>query len=188
MQEEDGTVWARYSAAQFDQGAGRHACNNPYNVNLEASILDNAVKACKTNCIFFKDFLDLVAPSFGGVEDPEDLAAILARTHLIVLTEKGVYWRLAGTDKEDVHFTAWPEEQPKDLLVASQKHIFLKYKKDPDSHSLPPSFHEYAIWSQELLRKILSGEAIPRTITIRARLLNGNSFPACCLKLRCAPR
>ena len=93
MQEEDATVWARYSSAQFDQGAGRHACNNPYNVAMEGDILENASKAGKINCILHKDFLDLIAPSFGGVEDTEGLAAILARTHLIVLTEKGVYWR-----------------------------------------------------------------------------------------------
>ena len=28
--EEDATVWARYSSAYFEQGAGRQACNNPY--------------------------------------------------------------------------------------------------------------------------------------------------------------
>ena len=92
-------LWARYSSAQFDQGAGRHACNNPYNVALEDDILENAPKAGKINCIAHNDFLDLIAPSFGGVEDTEDSAAILARTHLIVLTEKGIGAWLAQEKK-----------------------------------------------------------------------------------------
>ena len=174
LQEEDATVWARYSSAQFDQGAGRHACNNPYNVALEDDILENASKAGKINCIAHKDFLDLIAPSFDGVEDAEDLAAILARTHFVVLTEKGVYWRLAGTGKEDVPFTLWPENESKDLLVAAQKPIFKAYKKDPAAHTLPSNFHEDCVWSQELLRKVLSGEDVPRTITIRGMSLFGS--------------
>ena len=173
-QEEDATIWARYSSAQFDQGAGRHACNNPYNALLEPTILENALKGGKVNSIAYKDFLDLVAPSFGGVEDTEDMAAIFARTHLIVLTDKGVYWRLAGTDKEDVQFIPWPDNQSKDLLVDSQKPIFQAYKKDPEAHALPANFHEDSVWSQELLRKLLSGEEIPRTVTVRGVSLFGN--------------
>ena len=118
LQEEDATVWARYSSAQFDQGAGRHACHNPYAAALEPAILENAMKAGKTDSISFKDFSDLIAPSFGGVEDAEDMAAIFARTHLIVLTEKGVYWRVAGTDKNDVNVIPWPENASKDILKA----------------------------------------------------------------------
>jgi len=33
--EEDATVWARYSTAYFEQAAGRQACNNPYNQDLD---------------------------------------------------------------------------------------------------------------------------------------------------------
>ena len=46
-----------------------------------------------------KKFLDLISPSFAGVEDPEDMSAILARTHLSVLTDAAVYFRLANTDR-----------------------------------------------------------------------------------------
>ena len=35
FQEEDAIVWARYSSVQFDQGAGRYACNNPYNHDID---------------------------------------------------------------------------------------------------------------------------------------------------------
>lgn len=33
--EEDATVWARYSSVYFEQSAGRQACNNPHNQELE---------------------------------------------------------------------------------------------------------------------------------------------------------
>ena len=106
------------------------------------------------------------------MEDAEDIAAILARTHLIVLTGKGVYWRLAGTATDDVPFNSCVN-QSKDLLVDAQKPIVKAYKKDPDAHRLPSNFHEYFVWSHELLRNLLSGEEIPRTITIRGGSLFG---------------
>ena len=46
--EEDATVWARYSSAQFDQGAGRHACNNPYNQNVDRELFEQMQKEHKT--------------------------------------------------------------------------------------------------------------------------------------------
>ena len=171
-QEEDATVWARYSSAQFDQGAGRHACNNPYNTEVDESIIKEALKNGKT-MVSHKDFLDLIGPSFAGVEDPEDMNAILARTHLIVLTETAVYWRLARTDKGDVDFIAWPANESRDLLAEDQKVIFEEYKRNPDGHCLPPRFHEDAVWSQELIGKLLRGEDIPRTITVRRQSLFG---------------
>ena len=106
------------------------------------------------------------------MEDAEDIAAILARTHLIVLTGKGVYWRLAGTATDDVPFNSCVN-QSKDLLVDAQKPIVKAYKKDPDAHRLPSNFHENFVWSHELLRNLLSGEEIPRTITIRGGSLFG---------------
>ena len=168
--EEDATVWARYSSAQFDQGAGRHACNNPYNATLEVDIWDKAMKAGHTS-ISHKDFLDLIAPSFAGIEDREDMSAILARTHVILLTEKAVYWRLAGTGTENIDFLEWPADHAKDLLADDQKPIFKAYKQNPDAHDLPDNFHEDSVWSQELLRKLLCGEHVPRSINIRGRSL-----------------
>lgn len=156
-QEEDATVWARYSSAQFDQGAGRHACNNPYNTQVDESIMKVALKDGKT-VVSHKDFLDLIGPSFAGVEDSEDMSAILARTHLIVLTDSAVYWCLARADKGDVDFITWPSNEPRDLLTHEQKLIFQDYKANPDGHCLLPRFHEDAVRSQELIRKLLRGE------------------------------
>ena len=124
-----------------------------------------------TGCctIQHKDFLDLIAPSFTGVEDAEDMAAILARTHVIVLTDNGVYYRVASTEKGNVNFIAWPNQQMKDILAPAYKPIFKAYKADPEAHVLPEGYHADSIWSQELLRKLLRGEPVPRTITVRQR-------------------
>ena len=96
-------MWARYSSAQFDQGAGRHACNNPYNDVVEEQLFQEMQKKGASS-ISHKDFLDIIAPSFTAVEDKEDMAAILARTHVILLTENGVYHRVSNTQKVDVPF------------------------------------------------------------------------------------
>ena len=84
-----------------------------------------------------------------------------------------VYWRLARTDKGDVDFIAWPANESRDLLAEDQKVIFQEYKRNPDGHCLPPRFHEDAVWSQELIGKLLRGEDIPRTITVRRQSLFG---------------
>ena len=85
------------------------------------------------------------------------------------------------------------KQYSKDLLVAAQKPIFKAYKKDPAAHTLPSNFHEDCVWSQELLRKVLSGEDVPRTITIRGMSLLGSGsfesmkYHACCHRLKCKP-
>lgn len=161
-------MWARYSSAQFDQGSGRHACNNPYNHVLDCELFEKMQSTGFWN-IQHKDFLDLIAPSFTGVEDAEDMAAILARTHVIVLTENGVYYRVASTEKGNVDFIAWQNPQMKDILAPEYKPIFEAYKADPQAHVLPEGYHADSIWSQELLRKLLRGEPVARTITVRQR-------------------
>ena len=55
--EEDATVWVRYYSAQFDQGAGRRACNNPYNHVLDCELFQKMETTGKTH-IGHKDFLD----------------------------------------------------------------------------------------------------------------------------------
>ena len=165
-------MWARYSSAQFDQGSGRHACNNPYNQTLEAELYQK-MESTSTWYIEHKDFLDMIAPSFCGVEDSEEMAAILARTHVIVLTDNGVYYRLASTEKSRVQCIPWPRTEMKDILAMEYKPIFKAYKADPENHTLPEGYHADSVWSQELLRKLLQGEPIPQTITVRHRGLFG---------------
>ena len=115
----------------------------------------------------YDKFLQLIQPSFCAVEDPEDMDAIMARTHLIVITDHGLYFRVANTSKDHVDFIRWEENAPKDLLSPSQTWVFKQYKMNPDKHQLPPSYHEDCLWSQEVLRRLLHGESIPTSCTIR---------------------
>eukprot|EP00438_Fugacium_kawagutii_P036447 Skav213608 [mRNA] locus=scaffold1971:113239:115468:+ [translate_table: standard] len=114
------------------------------------------------------DFLAFLAPSFTGIEDPQDMAAILARTHLIVLTDNGVYYRIASTEEKNVDFIKWPNSNERDLLAPAYRPVFQAYKKNPSDHTLPEAYHADSAWSQELLRRLLNGARIPRTVTTRS--------------------
>ena len=74
-----------------------------------------------------EEFLKMIKPSFLAVDEDEDMDAILARTHLIVITDSGVYYRVASTSKDPVSFMLWDPKEPKDLVAASQHHIFKQY-------------------------------------------------------------
>lgn len=137
------------------------------------------MKTTKLWEISYSDFVKLIMPSFTAVDDEEDLDAILARTHLIVLTDNGIYHRVASTGKGSVDFIAWDTE-PKDLLAPSQHAIFKSYKMNPQGHQLPPSFHEDSAWSQEALRRLVNGEQLPRGyIVYRPRSMFGDARHLC---------
>lgn len=51
------------------------------------------------------------------------MGAILTRTHIILITAHGVYYRVSAVDKLPVNFIEWPENQPHDLLAAEQTPI-----------------------------------------------------------------
>ncbi|CAE7745996.1 unnamed protein product [Symbiodinium sp. CCMP2592] len=148
------------------------ACNNPYDQKLDESMYQEMQRS-KISGIAHNSFLELIHPSFEGVDNMEDMAAIIARTHIIVITENGVYWRLAGAQKSNVKFEPWPPGEPIDILAPSQKPIFLAYKKNPSNHTLPPNFHEDMVWSQEVLGRLFRGEHVPRIMTVRGRSLFG---------------
>ena len=99
------------------------------------------------------------------VDSKEDMDAILARTHVVLLSDHGVYWRVASTLKDDISFEAWPKNQSKDILTEDQVPIFKAYKADPSHHQLPLNFHEDSVWSQEVLARLIAGETVPKIIT-----------------------
>ena len=82
-------MWARYSSAQFEQGAGRHACNNPYADEVDNEVFKE-MSVSKIWQISYQNFKNLINPSFAGVEEKEDMDAIMARTHLIVITDNSI--------------------------------------------------------------------------------------------------
>ncbi|CAE7432933.1 unnamed protein product [Symbiodinium sp. CCMP2456] len=172
--EEDATVWAPYSSAQFDLGAGRHACNNPYGKDNDKKLY-NTMNATKVWHAGHDEFMKMIKPSFPAVDEDEDMDAILARTHLIVITNSGVYHRLASTSKDPVNFMPWDPNEPKDLVSASQHHIFKEYKMNPHIHKYPPSYYEDLAWSQEFLRRLLHGERQARKVDQTFRKLKSAS-------------
>ena len=121
--------------------------------------------------------MKLIQPSFACIDEAQDMDAIIARTHIIVITNHGIYWRLAQPQHRNVPFVQWPENEPHDLSP-TQKDIFRDYKKDPYKHALPPSFHADMVWSHEVLNRLHRGESITHTVTIRqGRSLFGDIQP-----------
>ncbi|CAE7338682.1 unnamed protein product, partial [Symbiodinium sp. KB8] len=147
--QEDAAVWARYTSAHLEQGAGRHACNNPSNKAVENKVFQEMQKI-KLFQIIHAKFLEIIKPSCLAIDEDEDFDAILAGTHIILLTDNGVYYRLASTSSKPVAFIP-REYQPKDLLDQSQHAIYKAYTCDPTSRPLPPNFSAHMAWSQEVL-------------------------------------
>ncbi|CAE7830488.1 unnamed protein product [Symbiodinium necroappetens] len=173
--EEDATVWARYTSAQFDQGAGRHACNNPYARDLDEKLYMD-MKKSKVWQAPHNKFIDMIKPSFAAIDEDEDMDAILARTHIILITDCGIYYRVASTSKDPISFIQWDDNEPMDLMTASQKPIFKQYKMQPHVHNYPASYLEDLAWSQTLIRRLLNGEPVPRGHTVlRPTSLFGSS-------------
>ena len=98
---------------------------------------------------------------------------------MILLTDHGVYWRVASTKKEPVNFIQWPENESCDLLAEDQQRIFQAYKADPANHKLPATYHEDMVWSVEVLGRLIAGEPIPPIIThVRHTGLFGQEVPS----------
>ena len=185
FEEEDATVWARYTSAQFDQGAGRHACNNPYARDLDEKLYMD-MKKSKVWQAPHNKFIDMIKPSFAAIDEDEDMDAILARTHIILITDCGIYYRVASTSKDPISFIQWDDNEPMDLMTASQKPIFKQYKMQPHVHNYPASYLEDLAWSQTLIRRLLNGEPVPRSHTrLRPTSLFGssNARASCEIKL-----
>ena len=131
-----------------------------------------------SSTISYKDFIDIINPSFAAVDSLEDMDAIMTRTHLILITNNGIYWRVASTQKKEASFIAWPHRETQDILVPEQVPIFQEYKANPGNHQLPPNFHEDSVWSQEVLRRLIRGEQVPKIMTIqRHQGLFGQEVP-----------
>lgn len=53
-----------------------------------------------------------------------------------------------------------------------------QYQANPSHRQLPPIFHEDSVWSQEVLRRLISGEVAPQIVAINQRLgLFGQEVP-----------
>ena len=135
------------------------------------------MKTSKIWEISHHNFVKLITPSFSAVDEVEDMDAIMARTHYIVITDNGMYYRVAATTKTSINFIPWGNE-PKDLLGQSQVEIFKAYKLNPHGHQLPPSYHEYCARSQEVPIGAFSMVKMSRTVT-------PSTVPEACLAMHC---
>ena len=143
---------------------------------MEGDILENASKAGKINCILHKDFLDLIAPSFGGVEDMRIWRPFLpVHTWLCWLRKVCTGAWLAQEKKMFLSLCGLRMSRRTSWLLRSLLSSKLTRRIQRLTHCLS-NFHEDCVWSQELLRKVLSGEDVPRTITIRGMSLLGSGF------------
>ena len=110
IQQGDATVCARDSSYQVDQGAGRQIDEETFQEMKQLNIWQ----------IPYDKFLKLILPSFAAVEDPEDMDAIAARPHLIVINEFDLYYGVASASKDPGDCIIWTEGEPKDLLSPTQ--------------------------------------------------------------------
>ena len=92
-----------------------------------------------TRTITYKQFIQIIRPSFAKVEDEEDLHAICARSHFIVTTDDHVFWRVASAVKDDVTFCVWPNRRKPDLFNAECKPAFAAYKENKNAFGRVPS-------------------------------------------------
>ena len=121
--------------------------NNPFNEKLE-----------NETTIGHQNFLDFLQPSFAAIDSKEDIATVMARTHIILITSNVVHWRVANTYKDPMYFLAWPKDESRNLFDPDQVPIFQNYNADPSRHELPPRFHEDYVRSQEAIRRLIFEE------------------------------
>ena len=175
--EEDATLWARYSSSTFDLGSSRQTCSNPYDAAAE----EKAVNGIVEDTITHDHFKQLIAPSFESVTDPDDFDAILARAHMIVVTKKHVFWRIASAIAAPVKFRAWPAQSSMGLLSEQTRSAWMAYKKNPHSGLRTDDYRAGMIWSREYMRKVVKGEVAPQVATVSGATFS--SAPASTLQL-----
>jgi hypothetical protein len=159
--EEDCTLWARYGSSTFDQSASRQACNNPICKTSVKNAIEKAQHAAP-----FELFLDIIKPSFKAITDEEDLLAILARTHVVVISDETVFWRFASEDKNPVPFRLWPKNVKPDLFSLEAKPAMKAYKENPNARVYCADFQEKREWSQVFLQKCIYGEEMPKILSV----------------------
>ena len=171
--EEDATLWARYTSAEFDVGSSRQVCNNAYDKAFEKELVSKWKKGMPMD-VGSDDFMRLIRPSFRQVTDDEDLLAVLARTHVVVLTNKRVYFRHASEEEARVPWFTYTNPKKPDLFNQKCKAAFGEYKKDPTKPVYPAYFDEDINWSMGYVKRLLNGQDVPDLPTVSGAAI----FPA----------
>ncbi|CAK0895020.1 unnamed protein product [Prorocentrum cordatum] len=168
--EEDALLWARWGGAQFMMNQARQSCVNAYGKDFEARVQPVRPGA---EAISFDDFVRIIQANFPrdarGSFEMADAEAYLARSRVVLLSDKRIYFRLASTDKESVPFFAWPNPAQPDLFVPESRDTVKKYKKDQTYK--PPNFEIDFKWGQAFMRRLARGEAVQPAVTVRGPTL-----------------
>ena len=159
--EDDALVWARWGGSFFEKNQFRQSVSNPYDATAEPQKEDERM-------ISHAGFVSMIAPTFHKDFSPEDVVSFLKRTHIVLFSEKWVYYRRAGTDPVGVPRIPYPGGE-KDLLTPESKEAYGMYRKGRPFER--PAYTEDMTWAVEFLRKVDRGEVIPRAHTITGRTL-----------------
>ncbi|CAK0796371.1 unnamed protein product [Prorocentrum cordatum] len=164
--EEDALLWARWGGCAFVQGSRRQAVANPYDRDAEKAALDAAT--------LNKHGLDLlkriIAPSLEDVRAEEDFNAILARAHVIVVTDLGVHWRVASANLQDgAEFMPWPNPRSPDLFVNE-----VRDTTSPAIRPLPSDYAEKMAWSIGYMSNVVAGLDVSTIATVHVAPIFGD--------------
>ncbi len=163
--EEDATIWARWSSAEFDTGASRQACNNSYDKKYEEHLVANHRRDAPDH-ITHDDFVRLVEPSFKNIGDEENLLAVLARAHVILLTDFRVYFREATENRKTVPFWKYPDPQNPDVFGEDCKADFARYMKDKTAFFKPRDMQKKLDWEHQYLNRLFHSQPVPNLYTV----------------------
>lgn len=155
----------------FEQSSGRQACNNPYNRGVDEEMFKQ-MESKQERRIPYKEFLALIQPSCASVDSLDDMDAIMARTHMVVITDHGVYWRVAHYQAPRPLYSMARRRPPRPASPRPSPHL-QGIQSNPRKHSLPPNFDAGTVWSQTILRRLVAGEPVPKFETI---ITNGGLF------------
>ncbi|CAK0861487.1 unnamed protein product [Prorocentrum cordatum] len=163
---EHALLWARWGGCAFEQGPCRQAVANPYDRDAEKAALDAA-----TLNEYGLDLLKrIIAPSLGDVRTEEDFHAVLARAHVIVVTDLGVHWRVASANLQDgAEFMPWPNPRSPDLFVSE-----VRDTTSPAIRPLPSDYAEKMAWSIGCMSNVVAGLDVPTIATVHVAPIFGD--------------
>ncbi|CAK0823725.1 unnamed protein product, partial [Prorocentrum cordatum] len=144
----------RIRPAIFDDGelSEQSVCNNAYDKDFETELVSKWAEGTSKD-VSSDDFMKLIRPSFCQVKEDEDLLAIGARTHFVLVTDKRVYFRHAsdGRGREPWWTYTNPPTSPT-FFNERCKEAFGACKQDPTKPVYPAYFEDDVKWSMNYLK------------------------------------
>ena len=176
--EEDALLWARWGGSSFEQNQSRQYTVNPYDDEYEATL-----KSASTlrEGITLKDFIRIIEVNFPERSSAADIEGYLNRYHMVLLTDKWIYHRLATDSTADdaiVPRMPWPNPAKPDLFRPEATAVLRAFKKDQSF--LPDGFAQSFDWDVALLQMLAKGQKPARTTTLVTPSLFGGPVRTIC--------